>query len=89
MFGLNRNDYLRPHHLHSVLLASPRSQPLHWLRVYSDSQQTSALSCATVKSRFFVKYPRNYVIDSTLIHDICSSSSSSSSSSRQLELLIR
>jgi len=45
--------------------------------VYSDSQQTSALSCATVLNLDFCKVPHNYVIGSTLIHDICSSSSSS------------
>jgi len=47
--------------------------------IYSDSQQMSALSCATVLNLDFCKVPlpHNYVIGSTLIHDICSSSSSS------------
>ena len=49
--------------------------------VYSDGQQTSALSCATVLDPDFCKVPPQLCDGSTLIHDICSSSSSSSSSS--------
>jgi len=46
--------------------------------VYSDDQQTSALSCATVLYLDFV-VPPQLCDGSTVIHDICSSSSSSSS----------
>jgi len=49
--------------------------------VYSDGQQTSALSCATVLNLDFCKVPPQLCDGSTLIHDICISSSSSSSSS--------
>jgi len=45
--------------------------------VYSDGQQTSALSCATVLDLDFCKVPPQLSDGSTLIHDICSSSSSS------------
>jgi len=46
--------------------------------VYSDGQQTSALSCATVLDLDFCKVAPQLCDGSTLIHDICSSSSSSS-----------
>ena len=48
--------------------------------IYSDSQQTSALSCATVLYLDFCKVPPQLCDGSTLIHDICSSSSSGSGS---------
>ena len=46
--------------------------------VYSDGQETSALSCAAVLNLDFCKVPPQLCDGSTLIHDICSCSSSSS-----------
>jgi len=68
----------------SSLLTFQRETKSHLFRqsygwhgaVYSDGQQTSALSCATVLNLDFGKVPPQLCDGSTLIHDICSSSSS-------------
>jgi len=49
--------------------------------VYSDCEQTSALSCAIVLDLDFCKVPPQLCDGSTLIHDICNSNSSKLSSS--------
>jgi len=67
----------------SSLLTFQRETKSHLFRqsygwcgaVYSDGQQTSALSCATVLYLDFCRVPPQLCDGSTLIHDICSSSS--------------
>ena len=62
----------------SSLLTFRRETKSHlFCQSYSDSRQTSALSCATVLKLDFCRVPPQLCDSSTIIHDICSRCSSS------------